>query len=165
MDHESWKPIEGWPGYEVSDQGRVRRGSRIKATDPDRKGYLRVKLWRDGKAKNRLVHGLVATAFIGPRPAGSICRHADGDSQNNTSKNLIYGTPTENEADKVSHGTAAIGIRHPACRLTKEQACEIRRRYKAKCKVNGQFALAREFGVSVSPIYEIISGRHWSQQS
>nr|WP_231994040.1 NUMOD4 domain-containing protein [Pseudomonas syringae] len=104
MTIEVWRDVDDWPGYEVSDQGRVRRGARLKAPDQDRKGYLRVKLWKNGKSKNRLIHGLVAAAFIGPRPAGCICRHADGDNQNNCYVNLSYGTPTENEADKIAHG-------------------------------------------------------------
>ncbi|AVI85643.1 MULTISPECIES: NUMOD4 domain-containing protein [Pseudomonas syringae group] len=161
MTIEVWRDIDDWPGYEVSDQGRVRRGARLKAPDPDRKGYLRVKLWKNGKSKNRLIHGLVAAAFIGPRPAGCICRHADGDNQNNCYVNLSYGTPTENEADKIAHGTAISGERHPAAKLTREQVMAIRKRYKPKCKINGKRALAKQFNICESQIYRVITGQHW----
>ncbi len=45
--------------------------------------------------------------------------------------------------------------------LTEEQVREIRRRYKAKCRVNGERALAREFNVCNGTIYCITSGRSW----
>ena len=53
---ESWKPIAGVPGYEVSDLGRVRHGDRILRTRVDPyDGYRKISLRplsRLGKSKN-----------------------------------------------------------------------------------------------------------------
>lgn len=162
MLSESWRPIAQWPGYEVSDLGRVRRGEHIKAPDHDRKGYQRVGLWRDGKRKNRLIHCLVAEAFIGPRPEGSVCRHISGNKRENWPANLCYGTSAENEADKVRHGTTCIGERHPAARLTWLAVAELRERYIPGCRKNGANALAREYGIPYSTVWRVVSGTDWN---
>ena len=78
---EEWRDIEGYKGlYQVSNKGRVKSLERTvwngkgyyKA--PERilkagkaRGYLRVRLYKDNKAKWECVHRLVATAFI-PNP-------------------------------------------------------------------------------------------------
>jgi hypothetical protein len=85
---ENWKRIEGFANYEVSDLGRVRSvshpshiinrwgqrmpmfvtGRVLKPGTINRgKGYLFVSLSKDGKYFYRLVHRLVAKAFI-PNP-------------------------------------------------------------------------------------------------
>lgn len=112
---ERWLPVPGYEGlYEVSDLGRVRslprqvgygriKGRILKAL-PGRNGYPRVNLWKDQRAKMHHVHSLVLAAFTGPRPEGYETRHLDGDRCNNTLANLSYGTPSENQHDKVRHG-------------------------------------------------------------
>lgn len=115
MNKTDWKPIADFPGYEVSDDGRVRRGGLVKKPRVDRKGYLLVTLWRDHKPHTRQISRLVAQAFIGPRPDGQVVRHCNGDKADNAKGNLVYGTPTENEHDKRAHGTAPIG-ENRACR-------------------------------------------------
>lgn len=76
---EEWREIPGWPGYEASSLGQIRSKGGIKSTFKDYKGYLRVKLWGNSKAKNMRVSGLVAPAFIGPVPVGHVVRHRNGD--------------------------------------------------------------------------------------
>ena len=51
------------------------------------------------------VHILVAETFHGPRPTGAHTRHLDGDSLNNLSTNVAWGTASENMRDKDEHGT------------------------------------------------------------
>lgn len=107
---ETWKPIDGYPKYEVSDTGRVRsfwftRGTtepRILRPAADPKGYLHVRLSNDEGARTFKVHPLVARAFLGPRPQGLQVRHLDGNNQNNRVSNLAYGTQLENMADRVA---------------------------------------------------------------
>lgn len=125
MNSERWLPVSGYEGsYEVSDLGRVRSLDRI--TDRGRKwrgrvmspapmrsnGYLIVSLWRDGSQRTTLVHRLVLSAFVGPAPDGAEGLHGDGDPENNKLTNLSWGTHSENEMDKVRHGT------HPHARKT-----------------------------------------------
>jgi hypothetical protein len=72
---ENWKKIEGFRVYEVSDLGRVRRcqpsrGTRVgKVLRPgvDPNGRLIVALCIEGKAHTKMLHVLVAKAFI-PNP-------------------------------------------------------------------------------------------------
>jgi len=119
---EEWRPIIGFEGrYEVSSHGRVRsmardsrtpkgevrhRSARLLAQRPTGEvGHLSVTLYKDGVGVSRRVHREVARAFIGPVPDGMICRHLDGNPVNNHLPNLAYGTWSENNLDKVRHGT------------------------------------------------------------
>ncbi len=76
---ETWRDVVGFPSYEVSDLGRVRRrktGRILKAfptcrsKDPLKRVGRTVDLSEDGIVESVTVHALVAAAFIGPRPAG-----------------------------------------------------------------------------------------------
>lgn len=112
---ETWRPIPGWPGYDVSDAGRVRswRRSRrypdaplprVLAQRRDPAGYARVNLRDLGRVEAALVHALVCAAFIGPRPAGLHVAHGNGDRRDNRLANLRYATARENAADAVRLG-------------------------------------------------------------
>lgn len=114
---ERWRPIPGFEGsYEASDLGRVRSLDRI--TDRGRRwrgktltpavmknGYRTVNLWKDGAQRTWLVHRLVLMAFVGKAPEGTEALHHDSDKSNNRISNLSWGTHSENEFDKVRHGT------------------------------------------------------------
>lgn len=115
---EEWRPIPGFPGYEVSDLGRVRsywrRGQAELADEPvllklsriGRAGHLCVGLREGGDAtrfRTKRVHTLVLEVFVGPRPPGMECRHLDGDPTNNVPANLQWGTRRENADDRVRH--------------------------------------------------------------
>lgn len=101
-ENEIWKDIEGYEGlYQVSDLGRVRsldredaQGRRIKGTvlagSLNGKGYLKVSLCRYGDVEGKLIHRLVAEAFI-PNPDGlSEVNHLDEDKMNNAVSNLEW---------------------------------------------------------------------------
>ena len=120
MNEESYKEIDGLPGYLVGNQGSVlsvRRavpvtsgGTRTIGGLPlkqfaDGAGYLRVNLSKGGKQRQHLVHRLVLTAFVGPCPDGMETRHLNGDPSDNRIENLVWGTAKENAADRISHGT------------------------------------------------------------
>ena len=113
---EHWKPVPGWEGYyEVSNHGRVagvgRRDSRghlrkrriLSLNRRTPSGHLRAALSRDGKTYTRLIHQLVAEAFIGPRPEGLEVCHNNGDPSDNRPENLRYDTRTANMRDAVKH--------------------------------------------------------------
>ena len=123
---EVWSPIgHGFSAYRASSHGRVRSvdrtlagGRRCKGvvlkTRVSNRGYLLVNVRDDyGTVQTRTVHTLVMLAFAGPPRAGLETRHLDDDPLNNRwapgpekvsaahGGNLIYGTPSENAADKI----------------------------------------------------------------
>lgn len=111
-------------------------------------GYSSVHINR----KTVRLHTLMLEAFHGERPAGAICRHLDGNPNNNHPSNLAWGTQAENIADCKKHGTW-----NPTRKLTPDQVREIIKRRKA-----GEMGkdLAAEFGVSEQRICDVFKGRY-----
>lgn len=114
---DSWRPVVDYEGlYEVSDQGRVRSLDRRdaagrwvhgRAVQPvvHHRGHLRVSLWSGGRRTQVFVHRLVLEAFRGPAPDGMEACHNDGKPTNNRLENLRWDTQSENQLDRVRHGT------------------------------------------------------------
>lgn len=104
---ERWLPVRGFPGYTVSDMGRVRGPQKMLSCNPTHAdGRLRVVLYRRGKKYTRLVYRLVLEAFVGPCPPGHEARHyPDNDRSNNRLSNLSWSTHLVNANDMVRHGT------------------------------------------------------------
>lgn len=104
-DRERWRLIDGTNGaYEVSDQGEVRnrKTQRVLSQFPDKCGYLRVVLTIGGRPSHKLVHRLVAFAFV-DNPHGYVeVNHIDEDKTNNLPSNLEWCTRLHN----LMHGTA-----------------------------------------------------------
>lgn len=161
-----WRSVDGWPSYEVSNDGRVR--SRVKRgrwpakeLRPGRAsaGYFTVTLCDHGRKKSHCVHALVAAAFLGHRPSDRHeVAHNDGNRANNSAWNLRWATHAENIGDTKRHGTFWIGERHGNSRLTAEAVRQIRARAK-----NGELhkTLAEEHGVVRQTITKIVNGRAW----
>src|SRR5262245_4498725 len=64
------------------------------------------------------------------RPEGMQCRHfPNRDPSDNRLDNLQWGTSKQNAADKVVHGTLALGARHGSAKLTAEDVQSIRADY------------------------------------
>lgn len=106
---EEWRPIHGYEdSHEASSAGRIRNirtGNILSPSIQKDSGRAQVSIWRDGIGTVKRVHSLVALAFYGPRPHGMEVRHLNGDQLDNRVVNLKYGTHSENELDKRSHGT------------------------------------------------------------
>lgn len=165
-----WRPVPGFPAYEVSQRGDFRRitsarGSRAgRLLNPYRRpgGYVTIYLSKGhGDGGHYLVHRIVCEVFHGPAPTSSHeVAHGDGDPWNNDFSNLRWATRSENSADRRLHGTDCRGDRHPARKLTSEQVLEIRSGYKG---IHGeQVAIARRYGVSRAAISLILTGQTWT---
>ena len=104
---------------------------------------------------------LVLAAFVGPSPEDKpFCCHGDGNKQNNNVRNLRWGSPSDNEQDKVKHGKSNRGSRQGGSRLTEEQVLEVKRRLASGKR--GEIAkIARELGVHYMTIYCIKAGNNW----
>ena len=90
---EAWKMIKDFPGYSVSDHGRIRsdRSGRILALSVNQFNVVCVGMMRDGTQYHRSVPLLVANAFI-PRPFTPFDTpiNMDGDRYNNHVENLTW---------------------------------------------------------------------------
>lgn len=93
--NEEWRGIEGFPSYQVSSHGRVRRvteGRHLQAGElisqnTTEDGYKYVSIGSHVLFK---VADLVACAFIGAKPKGFQTHHIDKDKSNNWLYNLAY---------------------------------------------------------------------------
>lgn len=162
--NETWLPIPGWPSYEASSLGRIRR--RGANTSEPRKPYAGKwgHLWlcmRDGGRRRCVsVHRLVALAFHGlpPSPRHEAA-HNDGDATNNRPENVRWATRSENERDKVRHGRSNRGERQHMARLTAERVVEIR---SLLCSGASQSEIAARFSVARTTVQSIANGRSWA---
>ena len=107
---EEFKDIAGYEGmYQVSNLGRVKSLARkdsagrniqekIRKTQLNSNGYPQCCLSKNGSTKTRVIHKLVAIAFLGHIPQGRSIHinHIDFDRTNNNVKNLEITTPREN---------------------------------------------------------------------
>lgn len=106
MSEEIWKDIEGFPDYQVSDQGRVRNKTTNRILKPGLggAGYLTVVLYNHKRKTTKNVHDLVTTAFIGRREKGMTTNHKDGVKTNNLLSNLELVSYSDNLRHAYSHG-------------------------------------------------------------
>ena len=117
-----WRSIPGWPEYDVSEDGRVRRavggkgaraGRILKQWRNPQNQYLYVQLWRGNRRTGIPVHRLVAMAFLGRPPSERhVVAHDDGTRDVNQPWNLRWATQRENVGDTVRHGTHNRGSRN-----------------------------------------------------
>lgn len=169
-----WKIVPGYPYYEVSDVGEVRR-----ATDSKRQykagyvlkpklskhGYMVVSLWDGARYYHVGVHRLVCMAFHG-EPANDnlqVC-HNDGDRLNNTQDNLRWGTAKENADDRAIHDnwTPEFGVDHHNAILNDEAVAQMRRLSRSGQSI---VSIAAAFGVHKVTARDAIQGRTWKHVS
>ena len=120
MNTETWKPVEGFKNYEVSNLGRVRSMARRGQTEwhvmspvarskDDSRTF--VMLRKNKKSHTALVSALVARAFV-PNPDGhKIVGFKDGDVTNNKSDNLVWVSHSEKfNKTRALNGTARTPV-------------------------------------------------------
>lgn len=119
---EVWKNIPGFPGYQISNLGRVwsEKTKRMRKSHVQNKGYWHIVLCHKNRTKTIRLNRLVLEVFAGPAPSDQHhAAHRDGDKNNNTVANLYWATPQENANDRKRHGTYFSGFYHPMAKLTK----------------------------------------------
>lgn len=97
---ETWKPVEGFPGYEVSDKGRFRsylyKTPRVLKEGTTSKGYKSVVFRKNNKSYCLQSHRVVCKNFH-PNPNNlPVVLHLDNNKKNNKVENLKWGTQSEN---------------------------------------------------------------------
>lgn len=93
-----WVSVVDNLNYNVSDDGRIRRvgSDRDKSLYYDKKGYLNVHLYKDGKRQNKRVNRVVAEAFIDNPDNKPEVNHKNGKKDDNRVSNLEWSTKLEN---------------------------------------------------------------------
>lgn len=172
MKNEIWKAIDSYPGYLVSNLGRIKSLSRVvirkngypltikgcvKTASPNIDGYLQVKLSKNNKSKTITVHTIVARAFIGypPTPKHEV-NHIDGNKENPCVDNLEYLTHKENTKynfDILGY-TCNAGENNGRSKLSDRQVKKIRKLFSIGKLSQG--ALGRMFKVSQAHISCIV---------
>lgn len=167
---EVWKEVlNGY--YEVSNLGRVRRlrpgadgrtyrvGKFVKGS-PAPDGYIGVCLHiEDGKQIHRLLHVLVAEAFLGPTPAGKEVNHKDGIKKHCGLSNLEFLTTLQNHQHASRMGLKASGERHGRAKLTWKLVRKMRKE-RPKFSIS---QLVVRYRVSEGVICAVIKNRTWKE--
>ncbi len=162
-EDEEWRTIPSAPEYAISNVGRVmRQKGKIGATvgkilkiSISKKGYPTIRLSAVG---TRLLHSLVAEAFIGERPPGLCVNHKDGIKTNCTVSNLEYVTVQENNIHAYANG-----LKKPFAGLKLTAASVIEIRSMIEEGIYTQPEIASKFGVSSPTISNINTRRSWGR--
>jgi len=102
---EEFKNISGFPGYQVSNHGRIKslKSGYFLIGCFDKKGYLMVCLQKPDKTQStKRIHQLVAIEFLKHKPCGHylVVNHKDFNKTNNKLDNLEIVTNRENSNKK-----------------------------------------------------------------
>ena len=149
---EIWRRIDA--DYDVSNQGRIRHGSRILSGSVHYDNYIFVTL----HGKQLPVHRLVAEAFIANPSKKREVNHIDGNKMNNSADNLEWVTRAENQRHAVDTHLQPNATETYKGKFTAEQREEI------KCLWDsGKYSrrqLADKFCVSHTCINDIINDKY-----
>ena len=103
MEQEIWKAIEKYPGYEVSNLGRIKSYKMDKEgrilQGKNSKGYIGIDFRVDGKTVQDLVHRVVLSTFSPIQGMENLTvNHKNGNRQDNRLENLEWMTLSDNSA-------------------------------------------------------------------
>lgn len=171
------KPINGYPGYYVSNLGNVysewiqiykkgRRGAIGMRTDFKKKlkeirssSRSIVGLNKNGKKKVFRIHRLVLEAFVGKRPKNmEACHFPDAYTGNNRLDNLRWDTKKANYADRIKSGNDNSGERNGSSILKTKDVIKILELRKNNLKIK---KIALLFNMSYMTIYNICNNKSW----
>ena len=157
-------PLEGF-AYYVTRSGRLfsltaaNGGPREIAARPARgEKYKSLTLCgNDGRRISTRTHRLVCLTFHGPAPTDQPCvRHLNGDSLDNRAENLAWGSYSDNEADKLDHGTWDLR------RNGKLSEADVRQIRDLVASGKTQKEVALLFAVSRPTVTRLVNGSIWS---
>lgn len=127
LTNEEWRPVPGYEGlYEASNTGKVAslsyNGTGVrKELKPQvtKRGYFRVRLYKNGSWKGFRLHRVIAAAFIPNEENLPEINHIDEDPSNNAVSNLEwctrkyncdYGTRVERQRKAMINGKLSKAV-------------------------------------------------------
>ena len=105
MSEQIWKIVDDFENYEVSNLGEVRNSSRGNHLNGliEKTGYMRVGLCKNGKMTKKLVHRLVAEAFIENPDCLEQVDHINKIKTDNRVENLRWISSSGNNFNRSSY--------------------------------------------------------------
>lgn len=149
---EIWRKFD--VDYDVSNQGRIRHGSRILSGSLHKDGYISVTI----HGKQYPLHRLIALKWCSGFSEKKEINHKDGNKQNNFANNLEWVTRRENQQHAVNTGLQPKPTSTYRGKFTPEQRLEIKSEWD-----NGKYSrreLAKKYGVSHTCINDIINDKY-----
>jgi hypothetical protein len=136
---EIWKDIPNYEGiYQASTLGDIKslnykktKKEQILKQSLDGRGYLSVRLCKQGKSKSFTVHKLIAITFLSHVPDGThkMCvDHKDNDRKNNILGNLQLLTNRENCSKNAKRNNKYTGV----------SWSKKAKRFRASIRINGK---------------------------
>lgn len=174
---EEWRDIPNFEGYQVSSFGNVRGVDRLRRSKIgmrltrgkelkqllNKKGYPEVRLRKNG-CHTRLVHKLVASAFmIKPEECTQI-NHINGIKTDNRLENLKWVTQSENQLHAYNLGLqpSKAGENNGRATLTDEDVTTLKKFYNLG---KSSKEISKVMNISLHAVRQIISGRTWKSNS
>ena len=174
---EEWRDIPDFEGYQVSSFGKVRgvdrlrkgkiglrltRGQELKQV-LNKKGYPEVRLRKNG-CHTRLVHKLVASAFMTKPEECTQINHLNGIKTDNRLANLQWVTQSENQlhAYKLGLQPSRAGEKNGRAKLTDENVTRFKILYN-----NGYSVVeaSKTLDIPISIARQIIYGKIWKSNT
>lgn len=162
---EVWRPVVNFEDrYEVSSLGRVRsvhkhRLHQILKQRRGPTGYWTVAFWKDGKkVKAPKVSHLVAMAFLGPPKPGQILLHGPNGKNDDSLKNLSWGTCRQNVLDRIRDGTTYSGERHHKSKFNEQIARNI---FDMYLEGYDKRSIADRLGMTHQNVHAILIAKTW----
>lgn len=162
---ELWLPVLGFEDmYLVSNKGRIKSLHSGKVLKPriNKYGYQQLTLYRDSKKKTKVVHRLVAIAFIDNPDTLKTVNHKDLNKLNNKISNLEWMSALDNTRHAKRLGAMKgrqWGSDNFSAKLNEIDVIEMFYLYKNKNYL--QRDIAELFNVSRATVCNILNGKSW----
>lgn len=152
INDELWLPIKESNGvYQISNIGNISNYRKNLKSHVINSGYKKVGLKFNGVHTNRLMHRLVAEAFIDNPEFKREVNHIDGNKLNNKSSNLEWVTSSENKHKAYELGLTVYNVPTLGLKLSSVSKYhnvgydKIRDKWKAGIRHNGETYYQKRF--------------------